>query len=191
MIGRIKGSIGVPLTARNLLSGLFGPSPAAQAADRIYTATVAASRRPGFFGAGRIPDTLDGRIELLTLHASLALIRLKHEPHLSGLTQTFANKLFRGLDEGLREAGVGDLSVPKKMQALAGRFYGRLNAYEAALASPGEAALVEALKRNIWADPPLGFPEALAAYALQAHAALGAVGPQALESGAAWPAPPA
>jgi len=97
-----------------------------------------------------VPDTLQGRFELLTLHAALALVRLKASPEAQKLAQNFTDLLFRHIDAGLREAGVGDLTVPKRMRKLAGDFYGRLEAYAAALAD--QEALAAAIMRNVLGD---------------------------------------
>lgn len=141
-------------------------------AELLLAAIVAASRRPGFYGAGKVPDTLEGRFELLTLHASLALTRLQAAPEAESLAQAFTDKLFRHIDSGLREAGVGDLIVPKRMRRLAGDFYGRLGAYAGALGNP--AALAEALRRNLLgpAGEP-GFDAKVAAYAARLAALQG------------------
>jgi cytochrome b pre-mRNA-processing protein 3 len=116
-------------------------------AEKLLTTVTRASRDPALFGAGGVPDTLEGRFEVLTLHAALALIRLRREP--SATAQEFTDILFSQIDAGLREAGVGDLTVPKKIHRLAGDFYGRLNAYAAALDAGDLAALEAAIARNI------------------------------------------
>jgi cytochrome b pre-mRNA-processing protein 3 len=125
-------------------------------------AVQAASRRPAFFGETRISDTLEGRFELMTVNAALALIRLKAEPEADRLAQEFADLFFRSIDAGLREAAVGDLSVPKKMRRLAGDFYGRLNAYAAAIEAQDHASLAAAVARNVVTAEP--FAAALADY---------------------------
>lgn len=135
----------------------------AAAAEALLTAVIAASRKSAFFGEGRIPDTLEGRFELLTLNASLALVRLKADPAAAELAQLFTDKLFRHVDAGLREAGVGDLAVPKKIRKMAGDFYGRLDAYSAALARA--EGLAAALGRNMLGDEAAAFAPALEAYA--------------------------
>lgn len=107
-----------------------------------------ASRRPEFFGAGRIPDTIEGRFELIALNGILAILRLQPDSGARPLAQAFTDKLFSLIDAGLREAGASDTAVPKRMHKLAGDFYGRLDAYGAALADP--PALEAALARNVW-----------------------------------------
>ena len=140
----------------------FQRSRADDDAERLLAAVTEASRRPAFFGEGRIPDTLEGRFELVTVHGALALIRLQKEPASRPLAQAFADQLFSTFDAGLREAAIGDTAVPKRMHKLAGDFYGRLEAYSAALEAPGR--LEEAIARNIWRLPSHPFAAALAAH---------------------------
>jgi cytochrome b pre-mRNA-processing protein 3 len=118
-------------------------------AELLLEAVIRASRQPALFGEGRAPDTLEGRFEVVALHAGLALVRLQEEPGAETLTQAFTDKLFRHLDAGLREDGVGDLVVPKRMRKLAGAFYGRLEAYAAALRTEDSPALAAAIGRNV------------------------------------------
>lgn len=125
----------------------FRRSPDRDLAERLLTLATAASRNPEFYGPGRVPDTLEGRFELLTLHAVLVLLRLARAPEQAGATQAFTDRVFSALDAGLREDGVSDNSVPKRMHVLAAAFYGRLSAYSEALA--GGEALALALGRNV------------------------------------------
>jgi cytochrome b pre-mRNA-processing protein 3 len=143
----------------------FSRSRAAEDAERLLEAVQAASRRPAFFGPGRVADTLEGRFELVALNAALALIRLKAEPGAEPLAQDFTDRLFKSFDAGLREAAVGDLSVPKRMRRLAGDFYGRANAYGEAVAARDAAALCAAIARNVVTPDAAAFAERLAAYA--------------------------
>lgn len=166
----------------------FRSSQAAIDADKLLACVAQASRRAEFYGAGRIADTLDGRFELMALHAVLALRRLRQDPAQTRLGQLFTDKLFRHLDAGLREAGVGDLSVPKRMHKMAAAFYGRLNAYDLALQS-GRAALEAALTRNALAGAP-DFAAALAGYVDKAIAEIEVRSIEALLQEDAWPAPP-
>jgi cytochrome b pre-mRNA-processing protein 3 len=164
----------------------FQPSRAESEAQGLLDAVTAASRRPAFYGETRVPDTLEGRFELMTLHAALALIRLRAEPGAGPLAQTFTDKLFRFFDAGLREAGVGDLTVPKRMRALASAFYGRLEAYGAALGAGDEALLSQAAGRNVLGDEAAPFATNLAAHA-RALAARQAGAPIAsVSSSEAW-----
>lgn len=135
----------------------FKRSRADEDAERLLAAVTAASRQPVLFGPGRAPDTLEGRFEVMTLHASLALIRLAADPNLAPLAQSFTDKLFRQFDAGLREEGVGDTSVPKSMRKMAGEFYGRLEAYSAAIRASDASALAAALSRNVLLAGSEGF----------------------------------
>ncbi len=163
---------------------LFGKSAAIEAADRILFAVSQAARDPGLYGEGRAPDTLTGRFELVTAFATIALLRLRSAPDADRVSQVFTDRLFRHFDAGLRESGVGDLSVAKRMKALAGAFYGRLGAYDAAL---GEAAsLSAALSRNVWNTDAAPFAPVLAARLLAAHTHFAEAAPQALEDPSAW-----
>ncbi len=166
----------------------FRSSQAAIDADRLLACVAEASRRAEFYGPGRIADTLDGRFELMALHAVLALRRLRQDPAQTRLSQLFTDKLFRHLDAGLREAGVGDLSVPKRMHKMAAAFYGRLNAYDLAL-QDGRAALEAALTRNALAGAG-DLASALAGYVERAAAGIEGRPVHALFVADAWPAPP-
>lgn len=171
----------------------FRPSRAEGDAEKLLEAVTQAARRPVFFSAGRAPDTLEGRLELMTLHAALALIRLNAEPGAAPLAQAFADKLFRQFDSGLREAGTGDLSVPKRMRRIASGFYGRLNAYAAALGADDLDALEAALARNVFAAPANehAFARTLAAYMAGLAAKQAPAPVELLFQPDAWsPAPP-
>lgn len=112
---------------------------------------MAAARRPAFYARWGVADTLDGRFDMIALHSYLVLDRLKGvEPR---FRQELVDEFFRDMDYSLRELGVGDLSVGKKVRKMAEVFYGRVAAYDAALA--GEAdALAAALGRNVFPDEP-------------------------------------
>jgi cytochrome b pre-mRNA-processing protein 3 len=150
----------------------FRLSPAQTDAERLYLAIVATSRRPELYGPERIPDTLDGRFEVVTAIATLALRRLQGKAAEKSVGQALANRLFAGFDAGLREAGVGDLSVPKKMQKIAGAFYGRVQAYGPALDAVDAAPLAEALTRNVWDGAQAPFANVLAERMRAFHARL-------------------
>ena len=118
-----------------------------------------------------IADDIDGRFESLALHAALALCRLNRLPP-SGpeIAQDLTDTLFRHFDAALREIGVGDISVPKRMKGLAAAFLGRASAYDRAL-SQDHSALCAALARNVYAGR--GNADRLARYVEAIDAALG------------------
>ena len=89
------------------------------------------------------------RTRVVTLNAALALFRLRSDEGAADLAQAFTDKLFREFDAGLREEGVDDTSVSKRMHKLAGEFYGRALVYSTAIEAKDHAALSAALERNI------------------------------------------
>jgi len=104
-----------------------------------------------FFTEFGVPDTLDGRFELICLHAFLYLHRLKSEqPQSAMVSQTFFDTMFADMDRGLREMGTGDLSVGRHVKRMAQGFYGRIRAYQDGLARDDDAALSAALARNLF-----------------------------------------
>lgn len=136
----------------------------------LYGTIVAQARSPAFYASFGVPDTVQGRFDLIVLHLVLLLRRLaqKDGQHLTG--GEFGQRLFdtfcRDLDGNLREMGIGDLAVPKQMRRFGEAFYGRQTAYLAALEAPDERAFVNALARNIFMDAASGDKAArLARYA--------------------------
>lgn len=113
-------------------------------AERIYAVLVARSRDPVFFERYGVRDSLDGRFDLLTLHAWLVLGRLKGDALLS---QALVDTIFTGFDEAFRELGSGDLGLGRRLKQIADAFYGRLAAYDAA---GDEAGMAAALVRNLY-----------------------------------------
>jgi cytochrome b pre-mRNA-processing protein 3 len=134
----------------------------------LYCAAVAAARAPAFYETLGVPDTLDGRFDMVGLHTFLLIRRLGRIPGKGPvLSQAVFDAMFHDMDVNLREMGVGDLSVGKKVRAMWEAFHGRAAAYEAALKADDGAALEAAVARNVWraALPPEGSAAALAAHA--------------------------
>lgn len=151
-----------------MIFGLFRKNPHAETVARLHAAIMAQSRLPAFFsGAGAAPDTFEGRFEILVLNAGLVLRRLSLLPQPGPeIAQALSNAIFTGLDDALRQIGISDVGVPKKMKKLASAFMGRGVAYAQAL-EQGEAELGAALARNVLAGQ--GDARALAAYVIAAH----------------------
>jgi len=161
-----------------------GKAARARAAASLYAAAVEQARAPGFYTALGVPDTIDGRFELIVLHVHLVCRRLAAADAGSGaagaeMAQALFDAMFRDMDRNLREMGVGDPSIPRRIRAMIEAYYGRVKAYDAALAQGGDA-LVIALARNVYdagAVPGAGTPPAvarLADYARRAAVALAA-----------------
>jgi cytochrome b pre-mRNA-processing protein 3 len=137
----------------------------------LYGTIVAQARACVFYQDYGVPDTVNGRFEMIVLHAVILLHRLEAEPAPArALGQGVFDLFCRDMDANLREMGVGDLAVPRSMRRIGDAFYGRQTAYRAALAEPASAALVAALARNVFAVPAAPDPRAerLAAYMREA-----------------------
>ena len=123
---------------------------------RIYVRLVDQARRPEFFQQLGVPDTVIGRFNAIALHAFLLLHRPKGESTRADLfAQALFDHMFADMDRNLRELGVGDLSVGKKVKSLAKSFYGRTVAYERGLEAAADGDLEASLLRNLYdgADP--------------------------------------
>ncbi len=117
----------------------------------VYGDIVAAARLPALYTAMGVPDTVMGRFDSLVLHLALVLRRLRVLPSpADGLAQELIDRFFKDLDSALREIGIGDVSVPKKVRALGEAFYGRATTYDEALSPEAPADALElALARNV------------------------------------------
>lgn len=132
--------------------------PAEEFAAALYIRTAERARAPELFEACGIPDTLDGRFDALALHAALVVDRLLREPDGEALAQAYFDAMFRHLDLTLREIGVQDLGVGRRIKIMAEGFHGRALAYREAL-SGGQPLLGEVLRRNAYGGRPPAEPE--------------------------------
>jgi len=159
------------------LASLFHRNRHRDAAFRLYQTIVDQARQPVFFSRFGVPDTLDGRFELLALHGFLVLNRLKAErSRTAELAQALFDVMFSDLDRALREMGVGDLGVGRQVKTMAKGFYGRIGAYEAGLAADDDARLGQALHRNLFGtvSVPARSVDEIAAYLRRCAAVLAA-----------------
>jgi cytochrome b pre-mRNA-processing protein 3 len=131
--------------------------------EAIYGMIVTQAREPLFYRDLGVPDTVNGRFDLLVLHMWVVLRRLKSADGGAGLYQPLFDRFCEDLDGNLREMGVGDLTVPKRMQAFGEAFYGRTAAYDAALAASPED-MAQALCRNILNGEQIDSARRLARY---------------------------
>jgi cytochrome b pre-mRNA-processing protein 3 len=149
--------------------------PADDFAILLYNRTAERARAAELFEACGIPDTLDGRFDALALYAALVIDRLQREPDGEVLAQAFFDAMFRHLDLTLREMGVQDLGVGRRIKIMAEGLHGRALAYRQALAG-GPPTLAEVLRRNAYGGrPPAGLHEVaqLEAYVRDEVARLG------------------
>lgn len=144
--------------------------------EAIYGMIVTQAREPVFYRDLGVPDTVNGRFDLLLLHLWLLLRRLRTGQSAtldaSELSQALFDRFCEDMDDNLREMGVGDQTVPKRMRAFGEAFYGRVQAYDQAMESGGEA-LASAICKNILNGTGLDRAKRLAAYARACEAALG------------------
>jgi cytochrome b pre-mRNA-processing protein 3 len=139
--------------------------------EAIYGMIVTQAREPLFYRDLGVPDTVDGRFDLLVLHLWMVLRRLRSVEGGPALCQALFDRFCEDMDANLREMGVGDLTVPKRMQAFGEAFYGRSAAYDLAIAD-GREALAQALCKNILNGSQIENARRLAYYAEAATTAL-------------------
>ncbi len=144
--------------------GYFKRKAAQGPAVRLYDQAVSAARVPVFYVEWGVPDTLDGRFEMIALHVFMLLFRIKNESGQGAggsgaapdiLAQAIFDAMFRDMDRSLREMGVGDLGVPKRVKSMMRAMNGRCLTYTRALHPDAPAgALHEAVCRNIYGTVP-------------------------------------
>ena len=163
MTGALQGLVAAAQGGGGTLLGLLprGRDRARQerTAFMLYSASVAAARDSWFYqppplGLG-VADTLDGRFDLISLHAFLLIRQLRRLPEPGpAVAQGVFDAMFSDMDRNLREMGVGDLGVSKRVRSMWEAFHGRAQAYETGLDAAerdGDAGpLAEALGRNVW-----------------------------------------
>lgn len=135
---------------------VFKRKPSSLQAARAYDVIVAQARQPYFYLQGGVADTLDGRFDLIVLHAFLVMHRTTGEgKRAEGFNQALFDIMFKDMEANLRAIGVSDLRVAKKVKQMARAFYGRSVAYRDALADRHDDALTDALRRNLYrlSDP--------------------------------------
>ncbi len=141
------------------LLAMFRRRPHERAGFELYGAAVAAAREPWLFAELGVPDTVEGRFDLVSLHVALLIRRLRADADPRGvpLAQAVFDAMFSDMDVNLREMGVSDLAVGKRVRRMWEAFHGRALAYEASFDSAGPEDLAEALARNVWrGEAPAG-----------------------------------
>lgn len=174
------------------LDRFFRPRATLAMGQKLYAGVVAQARTPALYEAYGTPDTVEGRFELYTVHVFLLLDRLRGQgARAAEVSQALFDTYLGALDDALREMGVGDLSVGKKMRRLGEAFYGRVKSYETAFAAlPETEALRALLVRTVYAQGGAENAERLADYILRQRAALAAQKvDQLLDGRVAWSQP--
>ena len=147
MVERFAALLGVRSLRRS--------TPEERAGSALYREAVAVARQPWFYRDLGVPDTLDGRFDLIALHAFLLIHRLQDMPDPGpALAQGVFDAMFSDMDNNLREIGVSDLSVGRRMRAMWEAFHGRAQVYAAAIDAVDHPALEASLARNVWRGTP-------------------------------------
>ncbi|HWK64933.1 MAG TPA: ubiquinol-cytochrome C chaperone family protein [Rhizobiaceae bacterium] len=177
-----------------MLKRLFGRRSSANRiiVDHLYAKIVAAARQPDLYSEWHVPDTPLGRFEMVGLHLFLILHRVRGEQGaIRDVAQDLTDEFFRDVEHSIRELGISDPGVPKRMKRLARMFYGRVVSYGDAIDAGDRQSLADAIARNVQPDVD-DWPEAdrLAGYVMAAAEGLAALTTDAiLEGSAEFPAP--
>jgi cytochrome b pre-mRNA-processing protein 3 len=163
-----------------------GPEPRRRTIEAIYGMIVAQARLPVFYQAFGVPDSVGGRFDMIVLHLWMLLRELRKAGDNDALSQALFDRFCNDMDANLREMGVGDLTVPKRMIAFGEDFYGRGKAYDAAIEQGGDAAvsaMAAALARNVMNSTDAAAARDLTDYVIATMRHLEAVGPADLRNG--------
>ena len=159
------------------------PAVAPDLVDQAYASIVAQSRQVKFYADWGVPDTVTGRFDMISLHLALLLHRLKHEESARAFTQAVVELFFKDMDRSLREMGVSDLGVPKKIQKMGNLFFGLLAAMNEAMDRNDGDALAGVLARNVFDGQDAQQLRALADYVVARDAELAAQPVEAITAG--------
>ncbi len=178
-----------------MIFGLFGKRNHNRIiVERQYAALTAIARTPTFYERLDVPDTVMGRFEMLSV-VMILFFRRTRSSQTSGqeLAQEIVDAFFQDIDYSIRELGIGDNSVPKRMKKLAGMFYGRLESYSAAMDGNDRDGLAAALRRNIYPQQGKGTPsmDGLADWMMTAERRLADVSETEIATGSAMLPEPA
>ena len=158
-----------------MILSLFRKKTATEPVYAVYNSIVAQSRQPVFYAEWGVPDTVTGRFDMISLHMALLFRRLRHGPdETRAFSQAVFDLFFKDMDRSLREMGVTDLGVPKKIQKMGNLFFGLLAALNAAMDAGDADALAQVLARNLYDNVVTDDVRALAAYVTARDADLAA-----------------
>lgn len=147
-MARLKTQGACSFERKPMFNLLKAKNPQKEAAQRLYASALAQTRQPFFYIHCAVPDSFDGRFDLLLLHVFLIMDRFWDEQDVNlDINQALFDETFRDMDQTLREIGVGDMGIPKHMRRMMKAFNGRMNAYRDALEA---GHLKEALIKNIY-----------------------------------------
>jgi cytochrome b pre-mRNA-processing protein 3 len=154
-----------------MLNALRRSAATRELSARLEAQIAARSRAPVFYAQFEVPDTMDGRFDMLALHAALAMERVGGD-----LAQSLVDTIFVSFDEALRQQGAGDMGMSRRMKKMAEAFFGRMHAYRDA---QDRASLETAIARNIYRGKETPSASVLAGYVLSAREHLAKCDPDA------------
>jgi cytochrome b pre-mRNA-processing protein 3 len=151
-----------------MIFGLFRKNAEADAVYAVYSAIVAQSRQPRFYAEWQVPDTVTGRFDMISLHLALLFRRLRSEgPATADFSQAVFDLFFKDMDRSLREMGVTDLGVPKKIQKMGNVFYGLLASVNEAIDTGTPDLVAAVLARNVFGGEMTPGAAHLASYLIE------------------------
>ena len=134
-----------------IVFGLFKSRKHIKTAHSLYSTILIQARLPVFYTDFGVQDTIDGRFDMIVLHAHILFNRLKDVPAKEkGIAQAVFDLMFADMEQNLREMGVGDVGVSKRIKSMAEAFYGRATAYSNGMRDQDNSALISALRRNLY-----------------------------------------
>lgn len=152
-----------------MLNWLRSRSLSARTAAGLYGSIVAQARNEAFYAAGGVPDTMEGRFGMIGVHIFLVLERIRRQGDPGkAIGRALLERFMTDLDNSMREIGIGDLGVPKRVKKAAAALLEHLEAYRTAFATPNSPALADALARYVYLGDGKGSPVALASYMQEA-----------------------
>lgn len=166
-----------------MILSLFRKNTATDAVYGVYTAIVAQSRQPVFYADWGVGDTVTGRFDMISIHMALLFRRLRAEEETREFSQAVFDLFFKDMDRSLREMGVTDMGIPKKIQKMGNLFFGLLAAINEAMDRGDREALAAVFSRNIFEGAEIEHSRTLADYAMAQDKALAAQPTQAITGG--------
>lgn len=157
-----------------MILSLFRKNSATDAIYGVYNAIVAQSRQPVFYAEWGVPDTVTGRFDMISLHMALVFRRMRGGEQTRNFSQAVFDLFFKDMDRSLREMGVGDLGVPKRIQKMGNLFFGLLAAINEAMDRGDREALALVLSRNLFDGAELDHARTLADYMIEQDKTLAA-----------------
>lgn len=154
-----------------MIFNLFRRQPTPYDVEDAYSSIVAQSRQVMFYTDCGVPDTVTGRFDMVSLHVALLLHRLRRDEQAKDFAQALVNYFFRDMDRSIRELGVTDIGVPKKVKTMGKMFYGLVSVLGPALDARDVTEVEAVLVRNVYPEPHPGAAQ-LAAYLMEQVQAL-------------------